>query len=61
MAEAMEIKVAPGVIECHFDENVSIARQNVLNGRPVFEGFRPPTLIRDPRYPDGYMVLRFNG
>ena len=56
-----EIKIAMGYIDCHFADNTRKAIANFNSGRPLFEGQRKPTVIPDPRYPDGYMVLRVNG
>lgn len=56
-----EIKIMTGVIDCHFQENFRIALDNLREGRPLFEGQRKATVIPDPRFPEGYMVLRTDG
>lgn len=50
-----------GTVDCHFEENYRIALANFRAGRPLFEGQLRATVRTDPRYPLGYMTLRFDG
>lgn len=54
-----EIKIAAGVINCHFQQNYRIALDNFNAGRPLFENQIAPSVILDPKHPSGFMTLYF--
>ena len=52
-----EIMISTGTMDCHLEENARRAVANFCAGKPLSEGQIEPTVIDDPRFPLGYMVL----